>query len=67
MAINEGKLKMFTVNLIMRSAHRTKTYETATDVYTKEGLLCIRHYDADGFDMIHKYPLENMFRLEQEY
>ena len=39
-------------------------YPNVTNAYTKDGMYCIYKEDAK---LVHKYPLVNIFRIEESY
>lgn len=53
------------VKLYLQQMARPKEYDAA-NLYTKGELLCIE-FTQDGQRLVHKYPLCNVFRVEQEY
>jgi hypothetical protein len=59
----------FTVKVCFNTESHFKTYHDVSDVYVKDGMLCIRfkHNDEGLDDVVHKYPLEVVFRVEHEY
>lgn len=60
-------VKIMEVWIYFQEVSEPKYYETVINLYTKGALLCVQHIDKDGDEMVHKYPLMNIFRIEHAY
>ena len=52
--------------LYLQQMAKPKIYKTYSNVYTKGGLLCVEFVES-AQRKVHKYPLCNVFRVEEEY
>lgn len=55
------------VNIRLQEASKPKHYENVINVYTKGNLLCVYFIDEFEKKTVHKYPLMNIFRVEEGY
>ena len=51
---------------IHRNETSTPIVYDALDAYTKGPLFCVR-FRKNGTDVVHEYPLNSIFRIEEEY
>ncbi len=41
-------------------------YTAVINTYTKAGMYCV-YFDREGTKLVHKYPMCNIFRVEENY
>lgn len=54
------------IHLVSQSAAIDYAQYKVLNTYTKEGIFCVMFEDR-GVKRVHKYPLVNIFRIEENY
>ena len=58
---------MTKVIIEFQRASQGRSYDKCLNVYTKGGLVCILWQDENKKQWVHKYPLNSVFRIIEEY
>lgn len=58
---------MFRVKIHLLTTSMPISYDKAKNCYVKDQMYCVMFLDEYNNDMVHKYPITNIFRVIEDY